>query len=123
MRRSNGTTLHGQTPGFLGAGHSSFAVDQSLLDEKVEIEALKNPAGLDGLRLTDRANLRKQFNSFARELENQGDAQRLDPYFERAVSLLARKLKQPSTCRRNRTRCVRHTVRRNSDNDVCWLDG
>ena len=58
MRRSNGTTLHGQTPGFLGAGHSSFAVDQSLLDEKVEIEALKNPAGLDGLRLTDRANLR-----------------------------------------------------------------
>jgi len=91
MRRSNGTTLHGQTPGFLGAGHSSFAVDQSLLDEKVELEALKNPAGLDGLRLTDRANLRKQFNSFARELENQGDAQRLDPYFERAVSLLASK--------------------------------
>lgn len=91
MRRSNGTTLHGQTPGFLGSAHSSFAVDQSLLGKKVEIEALKNPTGLDGLRLTDRANLRKQFNSFSRELEDLGEAQRLAPHFERAVSLLASK--------------------------------
>ena len=91
MRRSNGTTLHGQTPGFLGSGHSSFVVDQSLLGNNIEIEALKTPAGLDGLRLTDRANLRKQFNSFSRELEKIGEAQRLSPYFERAVSLLASK--------------------------------
>lgn len=91
MRRGNGTTLHGQTPGFLGAGHSSFAIDQSLLGNKVEIAALKNPRGLDELRLTDRANLRKQFNSFSRELEDLSEARRLSPYFERAVSLLASK--------------------------------
>ncbi len=89
MRRGNGTTLHGQTPGFLGGGHSSFVVDQSLRKADVEIEALQNPGGLDGLRLTDRANLRKQFNSFTSDLEKQGEAQRLAPYFERAVSLLA----------------------------------
>ena len=89
MRRSNGTTLHGQTPGFLGSGHSSFAVDQKLLGDDVEIEALKNPAGLDDVRLTERANLRRQFNSYTQQLQELGETQRLSPYFERAVSLLA----------------------------------
>ena len=89
MRRSNGTTLHGQTPGFLGAGHSSFAVDQQLLGENVEIKALKNPAGIDAVRLTERANLRRQFNSYTQQLQKLGETQRWTPYFERAVTLLA----------------------------------
>ncbi len=89
MRRSNGTTLHGQTPGFLGAAHSSFAVDQTLLGEDVQIEALKNPVGLDDIRLTERANLRRQFNSYTKQLQELGETQKLSPYFERAVSLLA----------------------------------
>ena len=89
MRRSNGTTLHGQTPGFLGAAHSSFAVDQKLLGEDVQIEALKNPVGLDDIRLTERANLRRQFNSYTKQLEELGETKKLAPYFERAVSLLA----------------------------------
>ena len=89
MRRGNGTTLHGQTPGFLGARHSSFAVDQKLLGEDVQIEALKNPAGLDDIRLTERANLRRQFNSYTKQLQELGETKKLAPYFERAVSLLA----------------------------------
>ena len=89
MRRSNGTTLHGQTPGFLGAGHASFAVDQKLLGDDVEIEALKKPAGLNDIRLTERANLRRQFNAHTQELEELAQAQRLSPYYERAVALLA----------------------------------
>lgn len=89
MRRSNGTTLHGQTPGFLGAGYSSFAVDQKLRGDGVEIEALRSPPGLDDIRLTERAQLRKQFNSYTDALQQLGETQRLAPYFERAVSLLA----------------------------------
>lgn len=89
MRRSNGTTLHGQTPGFLGSGQASFAVDQKLLGDNVEIEALKKPAGLNDIRLTDRANLRRQFNLQTQKLQEFGETQRLSPYFEKAVALLA----------------------------------
>ena len=37
MRRSNGTVLHGQLPGLLGAQHESFVVDQKLVGDDVEI--------------------------------------------------------------------------------------
>ena len=40
MRRSNGTVLHGQLPGFLGSRHSPLAVDQDLLPDEVRIAAV-----------------------------------------------------------------------------------
>jgi len=89
MRRGNGTTLHGQTPGFLGRNHSSFAVDQSLRADDVEIEALKSPAGLDSVRLYQRFNLRQQFNALRSNLDTLATNQTLDPYLEKAVTLLA----------------------------------
>ena len=45
--------------------------------------------GLDDIRLTERANLRRQFNSYTKQLEELGETKKLAPYFERAVSLLA----------------------------------
>ena len=48
MRRNNGTVLHGQLPGFLGAAHASFDVDQELLADDVRIQAVERAAGLTG---------------------------------------------------------------------------
>ncbi|MCH2399106.1 MAG: DUF1501 domain-containing protein, partial [Pirellulales bacterium] len=62
MRRSNGTTLHGQTPGILGKKHASFVVDQSLLARDAIIRVLQPRAGLDQGRIGDRAALRTALN-------------------------------------------------------------
>src|SRR5882724_5201350 len=40
MRRNNGTILHGQSPGFLGASHSPFVIDQDLRPAGVKVEAV-----------------------------------------------------------------------------------
>ena len=45
MRRNNGTVLHGQLPGFLGAAHASFDVDQELLAHDVRIRAIAPNSG------------------------------------------------------------------------------
>ena len=89
MRRSNGTTLHGQTPGFLGKQHSSFAVDQALLPADVKIEALNSQADLTTVRLTDRQQLRQQFNQLSQQLDRVANEQSLNGYYARAVNLLA----------------------------------
>ena len=77
MRRSNGTTLHGQTPGFLGKQHASFAVDQNLLADDVQIKALHSPDDLTTITLaatyadryddTSIANFALNGNSVARQ--------------------------------------------------------
>ena len=54
MRRSNGTVLHGQLPGFLGAKHNSFVVDQPLQKQDVKIEAIQPRDGLTSARLSSR---------------------------------------------------------------------
>ncbi len=89
MRRGNGTTLHGQTPGFLGKQHTSFAVDQGLLPDDVQIKALHSPADLTTIRLTDRHQLRQQFNQLSQQLDQAAGKQSLDGYYSRAVNLLA----------------------------------
>ena len=89
MRRSNGTTLHGQTPGFLGKQHSSFSVDQALLPADVKIEALNSQPDLTTVRLTDRQQLRKQFNQLSQQLDRVANEQSLNGYYARAVNLLA----------------------------------
>ena len=89
MRRSNGTTLHGQVPGLLGKQHSSFVVDQPLLPADVQIKALEPLEGLSGLRLSDRANLRTEFNQLSNQLDQVAEQHDLDGFYQRAANLLS----------------------------------
>lgn len=88
MRRSNGTTLHGQTPGFLGTRHSSFAVDQNLRQKDVEVEAIQPVDEMTTVRLSSRQNLLQQFDQQRRILETSQSARSLNSYYDRAFRLL-----------------------------------
>jgi len=89
MRRSNGTTLHGQLPGFLGARHAHFPVDQKLLDEDVRIEAVQPTDELTSSRIGDRQTLLRQIDEQRRMLDGFADAVDLDQFYQRAFSLLS----------------------------------
>ncbi|MDA1013715.1 MAG: DUF1501 domain-containing protein [Planctomycetota bacterium] len=89
MRRSNGTVLHGQLPGFLGRGFASFAVDQALLGEDVRIDAVQPSDDLTQLRLTGRESLLRQFDRHAQVLEASLAARNLDAFYHRAFDLLS----------------------------------
>lgn len=89
MRRSNGTVLHGQLPGFLGKKHVSFPIDQSLLGEDVKIGALQPTEGLSAARLVDRKRLRDEFESFRRIIDTQGETRAFDASYTRALDLLS----------------------------------
>src|SRR5262245_28624348 len=54
MRRNNGTVLHGQIPGFLGARFGPLTVDQDLLSTGVRIGAVSAGPELSVSRLRDR---------------------------------------------------------------------
>jgi len=79
MRRNNGTVLHGQLPGFLGAEHSHFAVDQKLTGDDVQVKAVQPATELSALRLRHRRRL----------IDESAGAQRLDQFYEKAFNLLA----------------------------------
>lgn len=89
MRRSNGTVLHGQGPGFLGGKHASFVVDQPLLGDDVRIEALRPADDMPGVRLTARRQLREQFDAYRQIAVESNAARDLDAYYHRAFDLLA----------------------------------
>ncbi|OYW13554.1 MAG: hypothetical protein B7Z55_16660, partial [Planctomycetales bacterium 12-60-4] len=89
MRRSNGTVLHGQLPGFLGTRHSHFAVDQTLLKDKVEVEAIALQQGLSPERLQTRRTLLERLDAERNLLDQAAGTGELDPYYERAFSLLS----------------------------------
>jgi hypothetical protein len=89
MRRNNGTVLHGQLPGFLGAQHASFVVDQSLLGEKVDIEAVRPAAELTAPRLTARRDLLQLIDGQRRIIDASATALHLDQFYGRAFNLLA----------------------------------
>ncbi len=89
MRRSNGTVLHGQLPGLLGRGLSSFAVDQPLLDADVKIQAVQPNDNLTDFRLNARKSLLQQFDENARLLEGSSNARSLDSFYDRAFDLLS----------------------------------
>lgn len=89
MRRNNGTVLHGQLPGFLGARHSSFVVDQSLLPAEVKIDAIRGSTDLTSIRLKARKNLLTQFDGHRKLLDESTDARDLDQYYQRAFSILS----------------------------------
>jgi uncharacterized protein (DUF1501 family) len=88
MRRNNGTVLHGQLPGFLGAAHASFDVDQELLAADVRIRAVAGPADMTALRLTGRRNLLQQFEESRRLIDQSAQARDLDAHFQKAFALL-----------------------------------
>lgn len=88
MRRNNGTVLHGQIPGFLGAKHASFTIDQELLPQDVRIVAVEPDANITSLRLTARRDLLAQFDQQRRWLDESATARDLDAYYQRAFNLL-----------------------------------
>jgi len=89
MRRGNGTVLHGQLPGLLGARHTSFVVDQSLTAPDVRIEAIRPNDDLTSLRLTGRRDLLSQFDQQRGLIDEIARAQNLDSFYQRAFNLLA----------------------------------
>ena len=88
MRRNNGTVLHGQLPGFLGAAHASFDVDQDLLAADVRIQAVQRAAGLTELRLSGRRDLLQEFEESRRLIDHSAQARDLNTHYQRAFSLL-----------------------------------
>jgi hypothetical protein len=88
MRRNNGTVLHGQTPGFLGAAHASFDVDQDLLAENVRIQAVERAAGLTEMRLSGRRDLLTEFDASRRLIDHSREARDLSAHYQRAFALL-----------------------------------
>lgn len=89
MRRSNGTILHGQFPGFLGVRHSPLAVDQDLLPADVRIDAVSPDPSVPVLRLTDRGRLLDQVERQRRQLDRAADLQTFDAFHQRAFGLLS----------------------------------
>lgn len=89
MRRSNGTTLHGQLPGFLGARHGHFAVDQKLLKEDVRIEAIEPSTELTASRVGSRQSLLREIDDQRRAIDRSASAADLDTFYDRAFSLLS----------------------------------
>lgn len=89
MRRSNGTTLHGQLPGFLGARHGHFAVDQKLLKEDVRIEAIEPSTELSVSRVGSRQSLLREIDSQRQAIDQTASAAKLDVFYQRAFSLLS----------------------------------
>jgi uncharacterized protein (DUF1501 family) len=89
MRRNNGTVLHGQLPGFLGARHAPLTVDQDLLPEAVRIGAVSPNPELSVSRLGGRRRLLRQIDGQRRLLDQVAAARDLDGYQQRALSLLS----------------------------------
>jgi uncharacterized protein (DUF1501 family) len=89
MRRNNGTVLHGQLPGFLGARYSPLTVDQDLLAEAVRVGAVALDPEVSVSRLGARQGLLKQIDGQRRLLDRSAEAQELDGYQRRAFGLLS----------------------------------
>ncbi|MGE3804687.1 MAG: DUF1501 domain-containing protein [Gemmataceae bacterium] len=88
MRRNNGTVLHGQLPGLLGAKHSPFIIDQDLLPADVEIKALSRDGEMPVLRMRGRRDLLQQINVQRRALDQSANAADFDTYQQQAFNLL-----------------------------------
>jgi hypothetical protein len=89
MRRFNGTILHGQSPGFLGARHSPLIINQDLKPAKVRVEAVSPTPEVPLLRLSERRNLLRQIDSQRRMMEQGPEVRSFDTYHQRALNLLS----------------------------------
>ena len=88
MRRGNGTVLHGQLPGFLGARHGPLTIDQDLLPQAVRIGAVSAAPELSVSRLGGRQRLLKQIDDQRRLLGRVAETHTLDGYQQQAFRLL-----------------------------------
>jgi hypothetical protein len=88
MRRNNGTVLHGQQPGFLGARFSPLVIDQDLCDPSVRIGALARDPELSVSRLHDRRRLLAHVDGQRRHMDQVAEARSLDGFQQRAFDLL-----------------------------------
>lgn len=93
MRRSNGTILHGQSPGFLGNRHGPLVIDQDLLPTDVRLEALA--VGEERERLSGRRDLLARLDGERRLLDGLAETTDLDSYQQQALNLLT----APTTAR------------------------
>jgi len=89
MRRNNGTVLHGQISGFLGARCADFVVDQPLCEPEINVQAVAPGDGLSPQRLSDRRDLLKQFDQQRKALDDWASTRDLDAFYQRAFSLLS----------------------------------
>jgi uncharacterized protein (DUF1501 family) len=88
MRRNNGTILHGQVPGFLGASNSPLTIDQDLTPNDVRISAVSANEEVPLLRLQARANLLEQVDSQRQHLSQAAEVRSFDDFHQRGVQLL-----------------------------------
>jgi hypothetical protein len=88
MRRNNGTVLHGQLPGFLGAKHGPLVIDQSLLARHVKVQAVAANAAVPVLRLSTREDLLHQLDRQRRDIDRAAPLRNFDTYQQRALDLL-----------------------------------
>ncbi len=89
MRRNNGTVLHGQLPGFLGARHSPLAIDQELLPANVRVEAVATDATVPILRLNDRGRLLEQVEEQRRQMDRAAEVNNFDAFHRQAFNILS----------------------------------
>lgn len=89
MTRANGTVLHGQLPGFLGARFGPLTVDQDLLPADVRIGGVTPAPELSVERVTDRQTLLAQIDGQRRLLDQSAEARGLDDHQRRAFGLLS----------------------------------
>ena len=89
MRRANGTVLHGQLPGFLGARRGPLVIDQDLQARDVRIAAVAPEPELSVPRLTDRRNLLKQIDGQRQRMDHAAEARSLGGYQQRAFDLVS----------------------------------
>ncbi len=88
MRRFNGTVIHGQTPGFLGARNGPLVVDQDLRRDDVHVGAVSGQEDVSPLRLTGRQRLLQQVDGQRRLLDQAAEVQAFDAFQQRALNLL-----------------------------------
>src|SRR5262249_11710994 len=88
MTRANGTVLHGQSPGFLGAAHGPLVVDQGLAPDGARIEAIVSERALTPARLVARRPLLERLDDQRRGLDRAASVATLNTFQHRALDLL-----------------------------------
>jgi hypothetical protein len=88
MRRANGTVIHGQGPGFLGAKHGPLVIDQDLRPPQVRVEAVAPDPQVPLMRLSARHQLEEVIDGQRRQLDQAAVAQHFGEFHQRAMALL-----------------------------------
>jgi len=88
MARNNGTVLHGQSPGFLGAARGPLLVDQDLTPDGVRVAAFAPDRAVTPARLVGRRTLLARLDGQRRALDGSAAARTYDAHQGRALDLL-----------------------------------